>query len=394
MKKTIGFLLIFGLSVSGFGRSIDTGIWDLTSQIVSRMHHAKLKSLAILPFYEVGGKRRKASEIGTFISEELITSLSKKEFLTLVERSQLAGILNEQKLSLSGMIDSSTLKEIGELKSADVICMGNVTRLSTGIKINLRLINVETGNILGTASTRIDDPGLARFSKKWKDQRATLYIDRFDHTSLGSMPLTRTLSPNDLSYKFVVYNEGIGMQVSYGIFNSVSIGLSENINHLVGSGSPYFFLPGLHLKWAMVDEVGNFSWTHGFDVFELGETSTNNNVHFSSQGLYSVIGMNLRVFSKRDQISIGYRFPILPTDTISVSNSSLFTGIHFGIGDVLTVGASIEDIFVSFSRLNEVKPSLIFSLTPSSFMDISVILNYQNGNFTRLLTVEYQFNLQ
>lgn len=121
----------------------------------------KAKRIAVLPF------ESSEKNLG-FLATDIFTS----EFVTMgkfevVERGQLAKIVEEQKLGQQGALDAATIKEIGKMLGVDAVVVGSIypnyrykqTEYSTfaakeikNINLNVRLIEVETGSILWSGS--------------------------------------------------------------------------------------------------------------------------------------------------------------------------------------------------------------------------------------------------
>ncbi|HUT98407.1 MAG TPA: DPP IV N-terminal domain-containing protein [bacterium] len=70
------------------------------------------------------------------------------EGLRVIERAQLARIAEEQALALSGMVDESDAVEAGHLAGADLVALGSVTEIDGAYVIQLRVVDVETGEVL------------------------------------------------------------------------------------------------------------------------------------------------------------------------------------------------------------------------------------------------------
>ena len=81
------------------------------------------------------------------IAEPLCLGLEGKKWLTVVERSQLANVLEEQKLGLSGAIESQTAAQIGRLLGANWFLMGSYFAWNNEIRMMMKFVNVETGQI-------------------------------------------------------------------------------------------------------------------------------------------------------------------------------------------------------------------------------------------------------
>lgn len=124
------------------------------------------KKLAVFEPVGIHGER---TALGEFLREEIVSMLGKKGKFQMVERELLSKVMEEQKLSLTGAISDSSVVEIGKLAGADYILTGTITPFKDYFRLNLRLIEVETGKIEKTLSgdiTKTDD-----LSKLWKEKK-------------------------------------------------------------------------------------------------------------------------------------------------------------------------------------------------------------------------------
>lgn len=107
------------------------------------------------------------------VSDILVNRLVKDGTYTLIERSRIDAVLNEQNLGASGRIDPSTAAQIGKILGVDAVIIGSVTRLdlqtrqsggsflfgiggnSTDVdayaQINIRMVSTSTAEILAVA---------------------------------------------------------------------------------------------------------------------------------------------------------------------------------------------------------------------------------------------------
>ncbi len=106
------------------------------------------------------------------VSDLLTNKLVDGGAYTLIERSRIQAVLQEQNLALSGRIDASTAAQVGRILGADAVVIGSVTRynLSQGsngvsvlgvgvgrrrdsaeVELTARLVNTTTSEILATA---------------------------------------------------------------------------------------------------------------------------------------------------------------------------------------------------------------------------------------------------
>ena len=83
------------------------------------------------------------------IPELLKSELSVSQGLILVERGQIESVLNEQALSMTGLIDSSTAQKVGGLLGAEYIITGTINSNGDWIIINAKILRVISGEMIG-----------------------------------------------------------------------------------------------------------------------------------------------------------------------------------------------------------------------------------------------------
>ena len=113
------------------------------------MQEGQKSKIAITEFSDLNGK---VSNLGRYISEELITRLYRTNRFHVVERELLAKVVEEHKLNLSGIIDESTAVEVGRILGVDAIGTGTLSDLGRYVKVNARIISMESGSIFAVAS--------------------------------------------------------------------------------------------------------------------------------------------------------------------------------------------------------------------------------------------------
>ena len=103
----------------------------------------KNPKIAVMDFINVSG-RAKYDYLQRSISENIITTFAESRNVILVERARLRSALNELKLGLTGLVDESTAAKVGSALGADGIIVGSYTILGDQLRINARLIDVQT----------------------------------------------------------------------------------------------------------------------------------------------------------------------------------------------------------------------------------------------------------
>lgn len=105
--------------------------------------------IAIFPFNN-SNKKAEEYNYGNVISEMLTTGLGIAKTFTIVERTQLIHLIDEQKFSLTGFIDSETAIKIGNILSVEYLMFGSVSRLDYLIEVDLRIIDTVSGEVIYT----------------------------------------------------------------------------------------------------------------------------------------------------------------------------------------------------------------------------------------------------
>ena len=110
-------------------------------------------SVAVLDF-KVSSAGGQFDYLAEGISEMLITDLSYQHGVKVVERERLSEILEEQGLSLAGVLDNEQAAKIGELLGAQVMILGSLSQVGEQLRLDAHLVRVGTGEAYGGAKVR------------------------------------------------------------------------------------------------------------------------------------------------------------------------------------------------------------------------------------------------
>lgn len=94
------------------------------------------------------------------IPEMLKTELSRSADIDVLERSKIESILAEQALAQTGVIENQTAQEIGKLAGAEYIIRGEINNSAHWLRIDVHVIKVATGQIVGEKVTGRDERNL------------------------------------------------------------------------------------------------------------------------------------------------------------------------------------------------------------------------------------------
>jgi len=118
--------------------------------------------IAVLDF-QLQGEGFETKDMGIIVAEWFITALVKAGRFEVIERGLIQKLLEEQKLSMTGIVDATTATKIGKFLGVKIIISGSVMKLQNVIEINARIIDVETASIIAaenvksTAAVRLQD---------------------------------------------------------------------------------------------------------------------------------------------------------------------------------------------------------------------------------------------
>lgn len=124
----------------------------LPLQVVAEPVDSEKANVAVVEFDGMGNIG--VPDAGAIVAEWLVSALGQTGRFELKERVLLRKVLEEQKLSLSGVIDANEALEIGKLYGVKSIVAGGVLRWGDIISVTARLIDAETGSIQRTAVIR------------------------------------------------------------------------------------------------------------------------------------------------------------------------------------------------------------------------------------------------
>ncbi len=91
------------------------------------------------------------------VPEVLKTELAQTGAVTVLERSRLEGIFQEQALAQSGVLDAYEAQKVGKLIGAHYVISGEITRAGDRLRIDAHIVSVETGEVVGEKVTGPDE---------------------------------------------------------------------------------------------------------------------------------------------------------------------------------------------------------------------------------------------
>uniref|UniRef100_A0A7C4U7I6 Uncharacterized protein n=1 Tax=candidate division WOR-3 bacterium TaxID=2052148 RepID=A0A7C4U7I6_UNCW3 len=132
---------------------------------ISKPKVTDMLKIAVLPFDTKG----LSLDIGNMIIDKMITSLLSIQRFEVMERAELEKILQEQQLSLTGVVDASTAAKVGKGIGLDAIMIGSVSSTGGTVSIDARLIDTETASIITSKDAYIYNQDITSIKKMVDD---------------------------------------------------------------------------------------------------------------------------------------------------------------------------------------------------------------------------------
>ena len=114
--------------------------------------------IAVLPF-DNGGSYGQAKEdfdaLQRGIAGMMISELSQNPAARVVERQEVQRLIDEQNLGAQGRVDPQTAAKVGKLVGARFVVLGTFIDFYGDFRVDVRLVNTETSEIVKTESERM-----------------------------------------------------------------------------------------------------------------------------------------------------------------------------------------------------------------------------------------------
>jgi len=96
------------------------------------------------------------THFGRYLAERISVNLSNDKSIQTVDRNNIEVIISEQKLQLSGIVDENSAVNIGKITGATHIVFGTIAEFQNYVGLDLKIVNVENGTVIGGVSPRIE----------------------------------------------------------------------------------------------------------------------------------------------------------------------------------------------------------------------------------------------
>ena len=113
--------------------------------------------IAVFPFANGGSYGQSKEDFDALergIAGMMISELAQNPAARVVEREQIQKLLDEQNLGAQGRVDPQTAAKVGKLVGARYVILGNFIDFYGDFRVDVRIVNTETSEIVKTESDR------------------------------------------------------------------------------------------------------------------------------------------------------------------------------------------------------------------------------------------------
>lgn len=118
---------------------------------------APAKARVAILYFDYSGNDEELSFLRKGLTQMLVTDLSEDPSLTLVERTDLEAVLKELELGTSKKLDRATAAKVGKLLGAQYLITGGYFSFKGRMRVDAKIIDVETGVTKGIGVSRDQD---------------------------------------------------------------------------------------------------------------------------------------------------------------------------------------------------------------------------------------------
>ncbi len=154
MQAAIISLLVFTASGKAQDQDYETQMKRTVSDVAAAIKKAGKKKVATVDFADLQGN---VSELGRFLSEEMSVGLvlAQDSSFKVVDRTHLKRIMDEHKLTMSGLLDPENTKKLGQFSGADALIFGTYTDLINDLVLSVKIVSTESAQVEGAARVKI-----------------------------------------------------------------------------------------------------------------------------------------------------------------------------------------------------------------------------------------------
>jgi len=147
------FIFLLGFILPGALYPYEQEIDALAASLGKDIATAGKKTIAVVDFTDLQGN---VTELGRFLAEEFSSALAGAgKGFEVVDRTHLRVILQENKLSATGLIDPSTARQLGQITGVEALITGTITPFGDTVRVAVKVLDADSARVIGSVRGNI-----------------------------------------------------------------------------------------------------------------------------------------------------------------------------------------------------------------------------------------------
>ncbi|MBT6179438.1 MAG: hypothetical protein HOI23_19505 [Deltaproteobacteria bacterium] len=148
-------------------KSLLTQLRKLSDQVIKNLNsmdgNLRYQRFAIANFEEIG-QSSQDKQLGLVVSAQLQSMLQNDHNLFLVEREEVAKLVDEIQLGQMGLVSETDAVEIGKMSGAQALILGSVAEAGSQYLVQVRIVSVGEAKVWASAETSLPAADLITLS--------------------------------------------------------------------------------------------------------------------------------------------------------------------------------------------------------------------------------------
>ena len=131
-----------------------SGCRSMSGAVKENSHQEHPHTIAVWDLDNLNPAELEGLQLGELLAGKVMEVLEESGKWVVVERKELLLALEEQNLGSSALVSEETRLQIGKLLGAHAMVFGTYMKFLKDLQINLRVVDVETGQVIQAAQRR------------------------------------------------------------------------------------------------------------------------------------------------------------------------------------------------------------------------------------------------
>ena len=219
----------------------------------------------------------KNSLVENYVTDALTEAVFNTGKIKIIERANVEALLEEQKFQASGLVNEATAKSIGMIAGVDYVCYGTLKDLGDSFTVNVRIVDVETGELCAISRTSV-----TKDEYLMKQPQSAVSVSKTASTGTTkskNLATSSSQSSNRLNnaWKVTVYDD--------------SFTNTQHYVFVINSSDER----SLFVRYSKAENIANSRVIAGI------HWTANNGYNYNNEGTYDVKGDNGETLTKRLQ---------------------------------------------------------------------------------------------